>query len=121
MEKTGGLPPTIRRAKVPGYWKRDERYLLRILFRCDSYHIRQSCVNLTRGLSIPFKGELKWTGKQRRLEVAWDSLSEKWRAFQPANVKSVITPLRSKTCYIDVGVRNLATVWLTEWRQPIAH
>jgi len=50
-----------------------------------------------------------------------DSLSKKWRVFQSVVVKLLITPLGSKTCYIDLGVRNLATVWLPEWRQPVAY
>jgi len=121
MEKNGKLSSTIMRVKPPGYWKRDGRYMLRILFRCDSYYIREGRVDLPHHLSIPFKGELKWTGKQGRLEVAWDTLSKRWRVFQAVHVKPIITPLGSKTCYIDLGVRNLATVWLTEWRQPIAY
>jgi putative transposase len=121
MEKRGELRATMRRVRPPGYWKRDGRYLLRILFRCDSYRIRGEHVDLPRGLSIAFRGELKWAGKQGRLEVAWDSLSEKWRVFQSVEVKPLITPLGSKTCYIDMGVRNLATVWIPEWRQPIAY
>ena len=121
MERRGKLPSTVKQVKPPRYWKRDGQYLLKILFRCDSYHIRQDHVELPRGLSIAFKGELKWTGKQGRLEVAWDSLSEKWRVFQSVEVKPIITPLGSKTCYIDLGVRNLATVWLPEWRQPLAY
>jgi len=121
MEKNGELPSTIRRVKPPGYWKRDGRYMLRILFRCDSYHMWNGCVDLPRGLSIPFKGNLKWVGKHGRLEVSWDALSKKWRVFQSVVVKPLITPLGSKTCYIDLGVRNLATVWIPEWRQPIAY
>ncbi len=121
MEKNGKLPSTIKRVKPPCYWKRDGRYLLKILFRCDSYHIREGRVDLARHLSIPFKGKPKWTGKQGRLEVAWDWLSKKWRVFQSVVVKPLITPLGSKTCYIDLGVRNLATVWLAEWRQPVAY
>jgi putative transposase len=70
MQKRGELPTTTRRVVPPGYWKRDGRYVLRMLFRRDSYHIRQGRVNLPHDLSIPFKGELKWTGKQGRLEVA---------------------------------------------------
>jgi len=121
LERRGSLPAGMKKVRTPGYWKRDGRYVLRVLFRCDSYHMRNSCVDLPRGLSIPFKGNLKWTGKQGRLEVAWDALSKKWRVFQSVVVKPLITPLGSKTCYIDLGVRNLATVWLTEWRQPIAY
>jgi putative transposase len=48
-------------------------------------------------------------------------LSKKWRVFQAVHVKPLITPLGSKICYIDMGVRNLATVWLPEWRQPVAY
>jgi putative transposase len=121
IQKNGEHSSTIMRVKPPGYWKREGRYVLRILFRCDSYHLREGRVDLSRHLSIPFKGELKWTGKQGRLEVSWDALSKKWRVFQSIQVKPIITPLGSKTCYIDLGVRNLATVWLTEWRQPIAY
>jgi putative transposase len=121
LERRGSLPAGMKKVRTPGYWKRDERYILKILFRCDSYRVRNNRVELPRHLSIPFKGELKWTGKQGRLEVSWDALSKKWRVFQPVNVKPIITPLGSKTCYIDMGVRNLATVWLTEWRQPIAY
>jgi putative transposase len=121
LERHGSLPAGMKKVRTPGYWKRDGRYLLKILFRCDSYHVREGRVDLPRHLSIPFKGDLKWTGKQGRLEVAWDSLSRKWRVFQSVHVKPIITPLGSKTCYIDIGVRNLATVWIPEWRQPIAY
>jgi len=121
LERRGGLPSTMKHVRMPSYWKRDGRYLLRVLFRCDSYHIRGGNLDLPHHLSIPFKGELKWAGKQGRLEVAWDTLSKKWRVFQSVVVKPLITPLGSKTCYIDMGVRNLATVWLTEWHQPIAY
>ncbi len=122
MEKHGKLPPTMKQVRMPGYWKRDGRYMLKILFRCDSYRIIDGCLHLPRlRLQIPFRGKLKWNGKQGRLEVAWDTLSRKWWVFQSVVVKPLITPLGSKTCYIDMGVRNLATVWLTEWRQPIAY
>ena len=121
MKRNGMLPSTMKRVNPPKHWKRDGQYVLRILFRCDSYRIRQGRVDLPRGLSIQFKGKPKWTGKQGRLKVAWDPLSKKWRVFQAVNVKPIITPLGSKTCYIDMGVRNLATVWMPEWRQPIAY
>jgi len=121
LERRGSLPAGMKKVRTPGYWKRDGRYMLRILFRCDSYHLREGRVDLSRHLSIPFKGKPKWTGKQGRLEVAWDTLSKKWRVFQAVHVKPIITPLGSKTCYIDMGVRNLATVWIPEWRQPIAY
>ncbi|MCJ7457330.1 hypothetical protein MUP07_11430, partial [Candidatus Bathyarchaeota archaeon] len=103
MEKNGKLPSTIKQVKPPGYWKRDGRYMLRILFRCDSYHIREGHLDLPHHLSVAFRGKLKWIGRQGRLEVAWDTLSKKWRVFQPVNVKSIITPLGSKTCYIDMA------------------
>jgi len=45
MERNGELPSTFKRVKPPGYWKRDGHYMLRILFRCDSYCIRQGRVD----------------------------------------------------------------------------
>jgi len=122
LERRGKLPPTMKQVRMPGYWKRDGRYLLRPLFRCDSYRIVDGCLHLHRNhLHVAFKGQLRWTGKQGRLEIAWDSLSKKWRVFQCVDVKPIITPLGSKACYIDMGVRNLATIWMSEWRQPIAY
>ena len=121
MQKRGQLLTTPRRVVSPGYWKRDGRYVLRMLFRCDSYRMREGRLDLPHHLSVAFRGKLKWIGKQGRLEVAWDTLSEKWRVFQAVEVKPIITPLGSKTCYIDMGVRNLATVWMPEWRQPVAY
>ena len=121
MQKRGQLLTTTRRVVSPGYWKRDGRYVLRMLFRCDSYRMREGRLDLPHHLSVAFRGKLKWIGKQGRLEVAWDTLSEKWRVFQAVEVKPIITPLGSKTCYIDMGVRNLATVWMPEWRQPVAY
>jgi len=121
MERNGELRPTMNRVVSPGYWKRDGRYLLKILFRCDSYRILDGLLHPPRHrLQIPFRGNLKWRGKQGRLEFAWDMLSRKLQVFQSVVVKPLITPLGSKTCYIDLGVRNLATVWMLEWRQPIA-
>jgi putative transposase len=59
IQKNGEHSSMIMRVKPPGYWKREGRYVLRILFRCDGYHIREGRVDLPRHLSIPFKGELK--------------------------------------------------------------
>jgi len=105
----------------PGYWKRDGRYEL-VILRCNNgYRIVGETLRLSRGLSVRFKGNLRWSGKQCRLEIRYDELERKWRVFQPVVVKSVLSPRGSKTCHIDLGVRNLGTVLVEDWRKPIAY
>ncbi len=63
---------------------------------------------------------MKWYGKPRRLEIAYDDVEEVWRGF--ISVKVERPPVRggSKLLHIDLGVVNLATVWARELKQPIA-
>jgi hypothetical protein len=63
MEKKGNFPATIKWVKMPGYWKRDGRYILKILFGCDSYHVHEGQVDLPRSLSIAFKAGARGLGK----------------------------------------------------------
>jgi len=120
LERRGELPPHIKKVSPPRYWKRDGRYELVILCRNDSYRIEGDIVKLPRDLSIGFKGDLRWSGRQGRLEVRYDQLAKKWRVFQPVVVKPVLSPKGSKTCHIDLGVRNLGTVLAEGWSKPIA-
>jgi len=121
LEKNGKLPQHVKTANPPRYWKRDGKYELVILCRNDGYRIKNGELKLSKGLTVKFKGNLKWFGKQGRLEIRYDNLGRKWRVFQPVTVKSVLSPKGSKTCHIDLGVVNLATVWVEGWKQPIAY
>jgi len=123
LERKAQLPPTIMVVRPPRYWKRNGRYRLTVLCRNDSYKIQDDALKLPSGLRVRFKGELRWFGKQGRLEVHYDRVSRKWRVFQPVRVHSSasLKPRGSKTCHVDLGVRNLATVWMPRWSRPIAY
>jgi len=55
-----------------------------------------------------------------RLEIRYDDLSKKWRVFQPVTVKSILSSKGFKTCCIDIGVKNLGTVWVEGWGKSLA-
>jgi putative transposase len=120
LERLGKLPPHVKKVSPPGYWKRDGRYELVILCRNDSYRIYGETLRLSGSLWVRFRGNLRWSGKQGRLEIRYDQLTKKWRVFQPVVVKLTLSPRGSKTCHIDLGVRNLGTVLVEDWSKPIA-
>jgi putative transposase len=120
LEREGRLPLNIEKVCMPGYWKRNGKYKLMMVLRNDCYNVKDCLMKLPKGLEIPIKGKPRWTGKQGRAEVIYDDLDDKWRVFQAVKVKSLFKPQGSKTCYIDIGIINLFTIWLEGWRQPIA-
>lgn len=121
LEKRGKLPSHIESVKPPGFWKdRDGKYRLSIVLRNDCYGLEDGVMKLPRGFAVPFKGKPKWFGRQGRAEILYDDLSRKWRVFQTVEARSSHKPRGFKTCHIDLGVVNLATIWVEGWRQPMA-
>jgi putative transposase len=120
LERECKLPPNIEKVHMPGYWKKDGKYKLMLVLRNNSYSLEEGVMKLPKGLKIPLKGEPRWSGKQGRAEVIYDDVEKKWRVFQAVKIKPLFKPKGSKTCYIDLGVINLATIWLEGWKQPIA-
>jgi len=120
LEREGKLPPNIEKVCMPGYRKRDGKYRLMLVLRNDCYSLKDGVMKLPKGLRTPFKGKPRWNGKQGRAEIIHDEVDGKWRVFQAVNVKPIFKPQGSKTCYIDIGIINLFTIWLEGWRQPIA-
>jgi putative transposase len=120
LEAEGRLPEHIIRVSMPRYWKKNGRRELRIIIRNDCYRIDDEYMYLPKGLKLKYKGELKWNGKQGRLEIIYDEADEVWRGFM--TVKLEEPPIRggNKPLYIDLGVINLATVWYEGLRQPIS-
>jgi len=120
LEAEGRLPEHITRVSMPRYWKKNGRRELRIIVRNDCYRIDYEYMYLPKGLKLKYKGELKWNGKQGRLEIVYDEADEVWRGFM--TVKLVEPPIRggNKPLYIDLGVVNLATVWYDGLKQPIS-
>ena len=120
LEREGRLPPNIERICMPGFWKKDGKYRLMMVLRNNSYSLKDGVVRLPKKLAIPFKGKPRWNGKQGKAEVIYDEVDGKWCVFQAVKTKPLFKPKGSKTCYIDLGIINLATIWLEGWRQPIA-
>jgi putative transposase len=120
LEREGKLPPNIEKICMPGYWKNNGKYKLMMVLRNDCYSLKDEVMRLPKKLKIIIRGKPRWSGRQGRAEVIYDNIDKKWRVFQAVNVKPIFKPQGSKTCYIDLGIINLFTIWLKGWRQPIA-
>jgi putative transposase len=120
LEAEGKLPKHITRVSMPRYWKRDGRRELMIIVRNDCYRVGGEYLYLPKGLKLRYKGLLKWRGRQGRLEIIYDGLDGVWRGFMAVKVGKPPKRGGSKPLYIDMGVKNLATVWYDGLRQPIA-
>ncbi|MEM3602696.1 MAG: transposase, partial [Candidatus Bathyarchaeia archaeon] len=85
------------------------------------YRVDDKNIYLPKGLKLKYKGELRWHGKQGRLEIIYDDADEVWRGFMVVKVEK--PPIRggSKPLYIDLGVINLATLWFNGLKQAIAY
>ncbi|MCW4008567.1 MAG: transposase [Candidatus Bathyarchaeota archaeon] len=121
LEAEGKLPPHITKVSMPRYWKRNGRRELRVIVRNDCYRVDDKNIYLPKGLKLKYKGELRWHGKQGRLEIIYDDADEVWRGFMVVKVEK--PPIRggSKPLYIDLGVINLATLWFNGLKQAIAY
>ena len=120
--KRGGKPSSnIMNVHMPGYWKQNGKYKLMMVYRNNSYSVKNETMRLPKKLKVSIKGNPKWNGKQGRAEIIYDMLDCKWRVFQTVKVQPLFKPKGSKTCYVDLGVINLATMWIEGWKQPIAY
>jgi putative transposase len=120
LEAEGKLPKHIKKVSMPRYWKRGGRRELRIIVRNDCYRVDGEYLYLPKGLKLRYKGLLKWRGRQGRLEIIYDRVDGVWRGFMAVKVGKPLKRGGSKPLYIDLGVKNLATVWYDGLRQPIA-
>jgi len=120
LEAQRKLPSHIEKVSMPRYWKRNGRRELRIIIRKDCYKMDDEHLYLPKGLRLRWKGCLKWCGKQGRLEIIYDDVDEVWRGFMAVEIEEPPTRGGSKSLYIDLGVRCLATIWHKGTKQPIA-
>ena len=120
LEAEGRLPKHITRVSMPRYWRRNGKRELRIIVRNDCYRLDNEYLHLPKGLKLKYKGELKWKGKQGRLEIVYDEVDEVWRGFMTVEVEKPPHRGGSKPLYIDLGAVNLATIWFEGLKQPIA-
>ena len=124
LKGQGRLPDSIRKVRPPRYWKdRDtgEREL-RTYIRNDCYRIiedgKKKYLKLPKGLKIRIMGNIRWRGKQGRLEIYYDRSQKKWYALQSVEVeerwvKSI------KRAYIDLGAVNIITGWIEGEKEPV--
>ncbi|HDH44163.1 MAG TPA: transposase [Thermococcus sp.] len=127
LQKQGKLTPHIRKVSPPHYWKDrllNKRRFMTVI-RNDCYRIEEvrekKWLVLPKGLKIRITGEIRWKGKQGRLEIFYDDLTGRWYAYQSVEVdqsRRTISP--EKRAFVDLGVVNIITAWIEGEKQPIA-
>jgi len=115
-EKKEGKLPKWFKPRPPGYWKdKSGKYKLMIVVRNDRYEVDEGkrIIYLKDfKLALRFKGKLKWHGKQGRLEIIYDGRS--WYAHIPVEVENVIKGKGNLRASVDLGIVNLATVYVED-------
>jgi putative transposase len=117
----------------PGYWgNEDDGRTLGTYIRNDQYTLEmgdRSRVEIpvgkelkekyglgrTERLRLEVAGVPKWDGKQGRLELHYDEISDQFRAFQPVTIddSQLDTPLADETAALDIGANNLVACTTT--------
>ena len=117
-EKKEGKLPKWFKPKPPGYWKdKSGKYKLIIVIRNDRYEVdEENRVIYLKDfkLSLKFKGKLKWHGKQGRLEMIYDEARRSWYAHIPVEVENVAEARGGLRASVDLGIVNLATVYVED-------
>jgi len=116
-KKEGKLPRWFKPI-LAGYW-RDEsgKYKLMIVIRNDRYEVDENrrVIHLKDfNLTLGFKGKLKWHGKRGRLEVIYNEARRSWYARITVKVGNVAEARGSLRAGVDLGIVNLATVYVED-------
>jgi transposase len=117
-EKKEGKLPKWFKPRPPGYWKdKSGKYKLIVVIRNDRYEVDEEnrAIYLKDfKLSLKFKGKLKWRGKQGRLEMIYDEARRSWYAYIPVEVENVAEARGTLRASVDLGIVNLATVYVED-------
>jgi len=90
LKAEGKLPEHITRVSVPRYWKYKGKRELRIIVRNDCYKLlNDGYLYLPKGIKLEYRGNIRWKGKQGRLEILYDSIDKVWRGFMGVNVSVI--------------------------------
>jgi len=123
LKTKGKLPPHIRRLQPPRYWKRNGRREAKAFYtRNDGWRMNEEVISISKDLRVPYQCGDLWVGRQGRLEVLRDELSEKWYARIPVEVEWK-PPSRNdarKKASLDLGVCNLAALHM-EGERPVVY
>ena len=116
-EREGKLPKWFK-PRPPGYWKgEDGEYKLVIIIRNDRYVVDEDkrIIYLKDfNLTLRFKGRLKWHGRQGRLELIYNEARRSWYAHIPVEVEIVAEVKGNLRAGVDLGIVNLATVYVED-------
>ncbi len=105
-----------------GYWKNRDtgKKVFRIIVRNDCYSLKGKLriptskkirkQYGTKQLILKYKGNLKWKGKQARLELVYNDLKNKWYVYQTLEVPEIKKKPTKKKAYVDLGVINPFTI-----------
>ena len=96
-----------------------------MIIRNDRYEIEDGYIYLKDfNLKLKYKGRIHIKGKQRRLEIHYDSVRKRWYAHIPFYVEEKIvrnewrkvplTPRGNKQAGIDLGINNLFAVFVKD-------
>jgi putative transposase len=117
-EKKEGKLPKWFKPRPPGYWKdEDGNYKLIVIVRNDRYEVDEENRTIYLKdfkLALKFKGKLRWRGKQGRLEIIYNEARRSWYAHIPVEVQSNAKPKGSLRASVDLGIVNLATVYVED-------
>jgi putative transposase len=117
-EKKEGKLPKWFKPKPPSYWKdEDGNYKLIVIVRNDRYEVDEENRTIYLKdfkLALKFKGKLRWRGKQGRLEIIYNEARRSWYAHIPVEVQSNAKPEGSLRASVDLGIVNLATVYVED-------
>jgi len=117
-EKKEGKLPKWFKPRPPGYWRdKSRKYKLIIVIRNDRYEIdEENRIIYLKDfkLALRFKGKFKWHGKQGRLEIIYDEARRSWYAHIPVEVENVIKGKGNLRASVDLGIANLATVYVED-------
>jgi putative transposase len=119
---------------LPGYWGNEEDGReLRTYVRNDQYTLetgKHSRLEIPIGsnlkdeydhtgrLRLEVCGEPKWSGKQGRLELYYDNVSDRFKAIQPVSeISRQYSPLANKTAALDIGANNIVACTTTTGQQ----
>jgi putative transposase len=113
-----GKLPNWFKPRPPGYWK-DEAgdYRQMIIVRNDRYEVDEENRTIYLKdfkLALKFKGELKWRGKQGRLEIIYNEARRSRYAHIPVEAESDAKPEGGMRASVDLGIVNLATVYVED-------
>jgi putative transposase len=117
-EKREGKLPKWFKPRPPGYWKdKSGKYKLMVIIRNDRYVVDEGkrIIYLKDfDLTLRFKGRLKWHGRQGRLEVIYNEARRSWYAHIPVEVEVVAEAKGNLRAGVDLGIVNLATVYVED-------